>query len=252
MRYLLLSDVHANGEAMAAMVKHARLRRWDEAVFLGDAVGYYAEPERAIEQLRELDPSVTILGNHGAMLLTLVDGGTPDHKEDGLVMEILARHAHELSEDGVTYLREFSSGHIADGWEATHGALRSQWEYLATVSNAQGNVDHLSERICFVGHTHVPVVFAAVQTPAGDMWRTAPFRKENSIYRIPPMAKIFFNPGSVGQPRDGIPLASYAIYDTASSTVEIFRVEFDLLGVQRTLRQRGYPEVLAHRLVVGK
>ena len=103
-----------------------------------------------------------------------------------------------------------------------------------------------------MGHTHVPKIFAAVQTPEGEIWRTVPFRKEQATYRIPPRAKLFFNPGSVGQPRDGIPLASYAIFDRTASTIELFRVEYDLLSVQRAVRDRGYPEVLASRLPVGR
>jgi predicted phosphodiesterase len=252
MRHLLLSDIHANASALEAVLRHAKHKPWDDAIFLGDAVGYYTEPQRVVELLLELGPVVGILGNHDAVLLDILDGAANDGKEDGMVREVLTRHAEELEPASVDFLRGLATHHQAEGWEATHGALRSQWEYLATLQNAQGNLELLNERICLIGHTHVPKVFAAVTTPTGDMWRTVPFRKEQAIYRIPPKARVFFNPGSVGQPRDGIPQASYAIFDDASSTVELFRVEYDLLAVQRSVRERGYPAVLGNRLTVGR
>lgn len=252
MRHLLLSDIHANAHALEAVLRHARHKPWDRSIFLGDAVGYYTDPQRVIDLLIELQPAVRILGNHDAVLLDLLDGTPPDGREDGLVREVLTRHAEELTPDAIEYVRSFGEHHAGEGWEATHGALRSQWEYLATLPNAQGNLEFMGERICLVGHTHVPKIFAAVATPNGDIWRTVPFRKEQTTYRIPPKAKVFFNPGSVGQPRDGIPLASYAIFDDDTSTVELFRVEYDLLGVQRSVREKGYPAVLANRLTVGR
>ena len=252
MRYLLLSDIHANAHALEAVLQHAKHKSWDEVVFLGDAVGYYTEPQRVVEQLVELNPSVCILGNHDAMLIDILDGVASDSKEDGVVREVLARHVQEMSAAAIDFVRGFGVHYAGDGWEATHGALRSQWEYLSTLQNAQGNLAFLTQRICLIGHTHVPKIFAAVETPTGEIWRTVPFRKDQTTYRIPPRARLFFNPGSVGQPRDGIPLASYAIFDNDTLSVELFRVEYDLLAVQREVREHGYPEVLASRLAVGR
>lgn len=252
MRHLVLSDIHANATALEAVLGHAKLKSWDRVLFLGDAVGYYTQPQQVIDMLLELAPDVCILGNHDATLLDILDGVQSDHREDSLVREVLSRHAQEISAEGVAFLRGMEAHHAGDGWEATHGALRSRWEYLSTLQNAQGNLEHLSARICLVGHTHVPKIFAAVEVPDGEIWRTVPFRKESSTYRIPPRARLFFNPGSVGQPRDGIPMASYAIFDDTTKSVELHRVEYDLLTVQRSVRDLGYPEVLASRLAVGR
>jgi diadenosine tetraphosphatase ApaH/serine/threonine PP2A family protein phosphatase len=139
---------------------------------------------------------------------------------------------------------------VRDSWEVTHGALRSQWEYLTTLQNAQANMPLMKTDLCFVGHTHVPKVYAHI--PEGDNWRTVSFRGEHSTYRIPPKARIIFNPGSVGQPRDGIPLASYATFDEDHRVIELFRVPYDVTGMQRSVREQGYPEALAARLSVGK
>lgn len=252
MRHLLLSDVHANAHALEAVIRHANHKNWEQVVFLGDAVGYYTEPQRVIDLLLELNPAVCILGNHDAMLLDILDGTPTDAREDGVVREVLVRHSQEVTAEGIAFLRSFTSHHQDQGWEATHGALRSRWEYMATLQSAQANLEHLTERICLVGHTHVPKIFASVETPTGGIWRTVPFRKESASYRIPPRASLFVNPGSVGQPRDGIPLASYAIFDDATLSLDLYRVEYDLLAVQRNVRDSGYPEVLASRLMVGR
>jgi len=252
MRYLVLSDVHANAPALEAVLRHADFRGYDEVIFLGDAVGYYPDAEKVVSILRSLGPTVAIMGNHDAALLELADGKGSGHREDGLVTEVLAKQLPELSEDSLQFLRGLREHVVMDGWEAAHGALRAPFEYLATVSNAQANLPMLGQQLCLIGHTHVPKIFAAVEGSGDVMWRTVQFRHERAMYRIPPKARLFANPGSVGQPRDSIPLAAYALYDDGAGTLEMFRVEFDVATVQQGVRAAGYPEVLASRLAVGR
>ncbi|MEJ2666034.1 MAG: metallophosphoesterase family protein [Deinococcales bacterium] len=252
MRYLVLSDVHANAPALEAVLRHADFRGYDDVLFLGDAVGYYPDAERVVSMLRELKPHVAILGNHDAALLTLAEGGDAGHREEGLVTEVLARQLPELSDDSLQFLKDLQQHAVGGSWEAAHGALRNPWEYLATVANAQANLELLEKQLCLVGHTHVPKIFAAVEGHGGVMWRTVQFRHERTLYRIPPRARLFVNPGSVGQPRDSIPLAAYTLFDDEAGTLEMFRVEFDVAAVQQSVRAAGYPEVLASRLAVGR
>lgn len=252
MRYLVLSDVHANAPALEAVLRHADFRGYDEVVFLGDAVGYYPDAEKVVSILVSLHPVVAIMGNHDAALLALADGKGNGHREEGLVTDVLTRQLPELSEDSLTFLRGLEEHVVREGWEAAHGALRAPFEYLATVGNAQANLPMLDQQLCLVGHTHVPKIFAAVEGQGDVMWRTVQFRHERALYRIPPRARLFANPGSVGQPRDGIPLAAYALFDSDAGTLEIFRVAFDVATVQQSVRAAGYPEVLASRLAVGR
>jgi len=252
MRFLVLSDVHANAPALEAVLRHADHRGYDDVLFLGDAVGYYPDAEKVVALLRSLKPRVSILGNHDAALLAMAGGQTGGHREEGVVTEVLARQLPELSDESLKFLEDLKDHVVEDGWEAAHGALRNPWEYLATVQSAQANFPLLEQQVCLVGHTHVPKIFAAVETDGGPMWRTVQFRHERTLYRIPPRARLFVNPGSVGQPRDGIPLAAYALFDDAARTLELFRVEFDVLTVQQSVRSAGYPEVLAARLAVGR
>lgn len=250
MRYLVLSDIHANAVALDAVLAHAQRRRWDRTIFLGDVVGYYTQPEAVTQRLLELAPDPAILGNHDAILLGLA--ADPSLEPQSLVEKIVARHLGELSAASLDFIRGFSLHAERDGWEAVHGALRKPYEYLSGLPQAQANLPFLKSPLCFVGHTHVPVAFVCVESPKGQLWRSVPFRREENIYRLPPRVKVFFNPGSVGQPRDGLALASYAIFDEDQGTVEVYRVRFDIARVQREVRAQGYPEALAARLAGGR
>jgi predicted phosphodiesterase len=252
MRYLLLSDIHGNAVALEAVLRDAKRRRWQRVLFLGDLVGYYTEPERASLMLRELAPQVCLLGNHDEMLLQLAGEQRITASEGDLVTEVLKRHLSVVSEATMAFIATFSESACDERWQAVHGALRRPWEYIDTLQSAQANFPLLERPLCFVGHTHVPRAFASVRVGDAELWRNVPFRNEQNVYRIPPRAKVFFNPGAVGQPRDGSPLASYAVYDDELSLLEHYRVEFDVLAVQRLVRAEGYPERLASRLGVGK
>lgn len=252
MRLLLLSDVHGNAVALDAVLRDARKRRWERALFLGDLVGYYTEPERSTRLLKELGPVASVLGNHDQVLLEMIAGDVDRVGEEDVVLEVLGRHSEVLSDESVKYIESFVPTAANGEWQAVHGGLRHPWEYIDALPNAQANIPLMERRICFVGHTHVPRLFATVEGPHGDLWRAVEFTQPKYIYRIPPRATIMFNPGSVGQPRDGSPLASYAIYDEELAVIEHYRVEFDLLSVQRSVREEGYPESLASRLAKGR
>ena len=252
MRYLVLSDVHANATALEAVLAHANRHTWDEVAFLGDAVGYYTRPQRTLELLAELDPEVRIMGNHDALLLAMADGDAASSSEEGVVREVLARHLDEVTDDGLAFLRTLRPHHAGAGWEAAHGALRHRWEYLTSLQAAQSNLEHMAQRVCLVGHTHIPKVFAAVAAEDRELWRTVAFRQDRQLYRIPPRARAFVNPGSVGQPRDGIPDAAYAVFDAEAMTFEVVRVGYEVARVQRDVHALGYPEALAVRLPAGR
>lgn len=252
MRYLLLSDIHGNAVALEAVLHEARRRRWDEVLFLGDLVGYYPQPERVTNMLRELEPVVCLLGNHDELLLAMAAGHPVPIQAGDVVTQVLARHLEALSSESIAFLETFQESTCTELWQAVHGALRQRWEYLDTLQSAQANFPLLERPLCFVGHTHVPRVFASVRVGDSELWRNVSFKRERAVYRIPPRAKVIFNPGSVGQSRDGSPLASYAIYDDEKSLVEHYRVAYDLLAVQRSVREAGYPEMLASRLAVGR
>ncbi len=253
MRILVVSDVHANAPAFEAVLHDARRRGFDGALFLGDLVGYYPFANECTALLHELAPMAALLGNHDAVMLALIDGGDgSDQHEESVVVEVIARQLADIEPSAIECLRAFSDEAEGDRWQATHGAYRRQFEYLSTLANAQANLPYLRAPVGLVGHTHVPKVFASVSTEDGELWRTVPFRQPHGHYRVPPRARAFLNPGSVGQPRDGIPAASYAIYDDAQQSFYVHRVEYDIGRVQRAVAECGYPSSLGVRLTLGR
>lgn len=252
MRHLVLSDVHANLPALDAVLAHARGRGYDDVVFLGDAVGYYPHPEQAVQRLIELAPRVAILGNHDATLLAILDGEVVQQRDAGLVVDVLMRQADKMSDESIAFLRGLRTHVLTGSWEAAHGALRQPWEYITSLAAAQANLERMERPLLFVGHTHTPKIFAAVESGGQVLWRTVTFRHDLGHYRLPPFARVLANPGAVGQPRDHIPLAAYALFDEDARTIEFHRVAFDIGSVQSDVRAAGYPDVLAARLEVGR
>jgi predicted phosphodiesterase len=252
MRYLVVSDVHANAPALAAVARDAARRGYDEALFLGDLVGYYPFAREAIAAMRALAPTIALLGNHDALMLALADGDAGAlENEESVVTEVVTRQLEGLPSDDLDYLRTFTSSGAGTTWQAAHGGFRERFEYLSTLSAAQGNLPYLVAQVGLVGHTHVPKGFVWVGSPEGDLWRPVAFRGSHAHYRLPPAARAIFNPGAVGQPRDGSPLASYAIFDPRG-VFEVFRVEYDVAVVQARVADAGYPASLAARLALGR
>jgi len=253
MRLLVVSDVHANAPAFEAVVRDAEKHGFDAAVFLGDLVGYHPFPNECAALLERLAPVAMLLGNHDALMLALIDGDDGyESLEESLVSDVLARQLERLEPGTVALLRAMRDEASGAGWQAAHGAFRHRFEYLSTVANAQANLPYLQQPVGLVGHTHVPKVFASVRTTEGELWRSVAFRATGERYRVPPAARAFLNPGAVGQPRDGIPLASYGLYDATLRRFEVRRVPYDVNRVQKALKESGYPASLASRLPLGR
>src|SRR5690606_1958553 len=169
----------------------------------------YPHAEEVVQRLAQLQPRVRIMGNHDAMLLDIVDGGR-GRGDASVVFEVLERHADQLSEASVDFMRTFRQHHVDHTWEAAHGALSRQWEYLATLASAQANVTLMSTRRLFVGHTHHPRVYAQAKHGQQELWRTVTFCENRGSYRGPPRARGIGNPGAVGLPRDQLQPAAHA------------------------------------------
>lgn len=247
MRYLLLSDVHANAVALTAVLRHAEGRRWERAIFLGDAVGYYPQPEEAVRALQALPLEASLLGNHDALLLEPSHGASAR----SVVVEVIERHRRELSRETRTFLEALTPHASGEGWEAVHSTLSGSWEYIDSLERAQQEPARMTRPLLFFGHTHMPVIYQFLVHEGRKLCRSVPLTKERTLFRLPPGVQVMFNPGSVGQPRDGLPLASYAVYDNEAGTLEHFRVEFDIRAVQQLVVKADYPLPLAVRLGRG-
>ena len=263
MRYLLLSDVHANAVALAAVLRHAEGRRWQQAIFLGDAVGYYPQPEEVVRELQNLPLGAALLGNHDALLLE-PNGYGSAHSDihssahssarsnaRSVVVEILERQRRELSREAHTFLETLTLRAAGPGWEAVHSTLAGNWEYIDSLERAQQEPARMTRPLLFFGHTHVPIIYLFLVHEGRKLCRSVPLTKEKTTFRLPPNVQVLFNPGSVGQPRDGLPLAAYAVYDDELGILEHYRVEFDIRAVQQLVVKADYPLPLAVRLGRG-
>ena len=256
MRYLLLSDVHANAVALAAVLRHAEGRRWQRAIFLGDAVGYYPQPEEVVRELQNLPLEAALRGNHDALLLE-PDGRAQNSVHSArssarsVVVEILERQRRELSREARTFLETLTPHAAGPGWEAVHSTLAGTWEYVDSLERAQQEPPRMTRPLLFFGHTHVPVIYLFLVHEGRKLCRSVPLTKEKTLFRLPPNVQVLFNPGSVGQPRDGLPLAAYAVYDDEVGILEHYRVEFDIRAVQQLVVKADYPLPMAVRLGRG-
>lgn len=248
MRYLLLSDIHANAVALGAVLEHAKGRVWDEVIFLGDAVGYYPQAEEVVGTLQTLPLSAALLGNHDAVLLE----GEASLSSRAVVNEVLARQRRSLSQGAKAFLAQLTRDACQEGWEAVHSSLNGTWDYVDSLERAQQERPRLNRNLLFFGHTHLATLYLFTSHNGQQLSRTVPLTKAKTLYRLPPNAQVMINPGAVGQPRDGVPLAAYGIFDDDARVLEHYRVPFDIRAVQAQVKEAGYPAELGARLERGR
>lgn len=251
MRALLLSDIHANLEALEAVL--AAAPEHDVVWNLGDVVGYGANPNEVIEETRKLG-SVFVRGNHDRVCSGL--GGI---EEFNPVAQRAARWTEcMLTGEHREWLRQMNVGPIApDGpyVRCVHGSPIDEDDYVLTVRDAWPALHATDARITFFGHTHVQGGFAT----NGDEWfrlapRYAGGRGESVEFELPLRegARYLLNPGSVGQPRDGDWRAAFALYDDVERLLTWYRVPYDLREAQQRILTAGLPDRLASRLREGR
>jgi len=245
-RYLLLSDIHGNLPAFRAVMEDALRRGFDRVLFMGDAVGYYPDGEAVLTALRKLEVRA-VLGNHDAWLLDdafLAEGG--------MIAEILAWQRGRLSPENLAYLKSWPWERRTEHYHQVHGSPCGPFVYVDDLEPAREALSCSDRPWILIGHTHLAGLFMAIEGPKGPWIRYRAFLEEENRVKLGPKARAILNPGSVGQPRDGLPLAAYAIWDDEAREIEAYRVPYDLLEVRRRLKQEGFPMVLYERLRVGR
>jgi diadenosine tetraphosphatase ApaH/serine/threonine PP2A family protein phosphatase len=239
-RFAVLSDIHANLAALDAV--RADLPEVDEVWVLGDIVGYGPQPNEVIVGLQEMGAR-SVLGNHDAAAIGTIDTGwfNPD------AARAVHWTAEVIDENARAYMGSLPELRTDGPLTAVHGSPRDpMWEYITGADVAAANLPAFATSICLHGHTHVPVVFAA------DEERLVVVRATVGEPVSIRAGRSLVNPGSVGQPRDGNPAASYAILDTEAEIVEFRRVAYDVDATQKAMRHAGLPPRLAERLSYGR
>ncbi|TBH21188.1 metallophosphoesterase family protein [Thermus thermamylovorans] len=240
MRHLVLADIHGNWPALEAVLQAAP--PFDRVLFLGDAVGYYPDGDRVLDWLLEVGAEC-VLGNHDAWLLALE--ALP---QEGAVLEILAWQRARLSRRHLEFLASWPWQKEAAGALLVHGSPCDPFEYLDELEAARRAFACTEARLAFHGHTHLAGAF--LQLPGPRPWVRYGRFLEGGELRLPPAVRALANPGSVGQPRDGVPGAAFALWE--GERLEFFRVAYDLGRVARRLEEEGFPLWLYTRLTLGE
>jgi predicted phosphodiesterase len=242
-RFLILSDIHANWEALEAVLAHAK-GHYDRILCCGDVVGYGADPDIVTEWVHQNAASV-IRGNHDKAC-----AGLEDLEWFNPVARISALWTQAITKpQNIAYLRNLAKGpEDIDGFQIFHGSPIDEDEYVISEQDATQLVPYLDTEVSFFGHTHLQGGFLCHRNGVQRIPKSVEEREELALDRD---SFHMINPGSVGQPRDGDPRAAYAIYDPGKRLVTYCRTAYDLQGAQQKIINAGLPELLAKRLATG-
>jgi predicted phosphodiesterase len=245
MRYLILSDMHANRHALEAVLADAATIGYDQVLVLGDLVGYGADPAAVIEKTMALDPVAIIRGNHDKVAAGL---------EPAAYFNDVARRAIEwtastLPPATIKGLAELAKGPVTvtPSLEICHGAPFDEDYYVFDADDARRAMDATTSPMCLYGHTHLPALFATVDRASDPLTDLA-----DDEFQLPAAGRVLLNVGSVGQPRDGDSRAAYGVLDIDRMVVRLRRVAYDIAGAQAQILAAGLPAVLAARLERGQ
>jgi diadenosine tetraphosphatase ApaH/serine/threonine PP2A family protein phosphatase len=247
MRYIVISDIHANMEALDAVLKAAESIPHDRLLVLGDLVGYGADPNGVVDRVRGLQPHGLIRGNHDK-----VGSGLESAEGFNAVARSAIRWTYEtLTPDNREWLAALEQGPVVvdDLIEICHGTPFDEDAYVFDDLDALRAL-HASERpLCLFGHTHVQIGYELT----GDQFTLTTLDLNRPLeIALADGAKHLLNPGSVGQPRDGDPRAGLGLVDTDARKATIYRIEYPVERAQARIIEEGLPEVLAQRLALGR
>lgn len=245
MRYLVLSDIHANLEALEAVLADAGA--YDAVLCLGDLVGYGPNPNECVNRVRELPGLTCLVGNHDWAALGRMD--LASFNSD-------ARRAAEWTQDHIDgEVREYLSGlppkMDSPEFALAHGSPRDPiWEYLVADYQGPPNFLEFQAPFCFVGHTHVPRTFVEMRN-GDDSHVEVDMPDADDVINLADGSRRIVNPGGVGQPRNGDPRAAYGIWDSDSGEFTFRRVPYPVETTQQKIRAAALPGSLAARLRIG-
>jgi len=240
MRFALFGDIHANLEALQAVLEDAKSQGCTDYICTGDIVGYNASPSECLQIIQDLN-CPTIKGNHDEDSA----GSHPLDKMNPVAAEALLWTREQLSTEQREWLQKLRMVRQIEDFTVVHATLDQPqtWNYVVNKFDAMSSFSYQFTNVCFHGHTHIPKVFI----------------RGNNVNEVPaesvtvePGSKYFINIGSVGQPRDGDWRACYAIYDVPSKLIVFRRLNYDISTTQQKIIQAGLPQMLADRLSEGR
>jgi diadenosine tetraphosphatase ApaH/serine/threonine PP2A family protein phosphatase len=243
--FAVLGDIHANLDALNVVLDDCRSQGVTDFLCTGDVVGYNACPHECMDIIRAIGCPV-VVGNHDFYVSSRqnLDDFNP------AAAAVVQWTRKQLSVDEIYWLRNLPFTHTQMGVTLVHSTMDNPENFGYVVDNLQAEANFLNQKtpVCFHGHTHVPAVFEKVGSRVDRYAAPEPGMRVSLSFGH----KYFINVGSVGQPRDGIPKASYAIYEPRSRIIEFRRVDFDIKAAADKVRRAGLPQRLADRLEIGR
>lgn len=242
MKAAIIGDIHSNLEALQAVIKNIKKRRIKRTFCVGDLVGYGANPNECIELCLK-EAHAIVAGNHDYAAVDKTDVRT----FNPVAAEAIRWTQNNTKKENLDKLKSLKLSTTVDSILLVHASpiKPEMWNYLFSLEEFEHEFSSFKEKVCFIGHSHIPS--AAFQDANGY----TDFLRENPFPLIA-KRKYIINVGSVGQPRDLDPRASYAIYDGNNNSIEIIRLEYNIPLAQQKIIDAGLPEVLADRLLMGK
>lgn len=239
--FAILGDIHANLEALQVVLEDCRNQGVTDYLCTGDVVGYNASPHECLEIVRGLNCPV-VMGNHDDYVSS--DRDLTDFNPNAAAVIEWTRE--QLDQDELDYLVNLPFVTTKMGITLVHATLDKpeDFGYVFNHLDAEPSFSHQMAPLCFHGHTHCPMIY---EKQVGGIFRIDP-----QDYTLPIGRKYFINVGSVGQPRDGDPRASYVLYSPKDRKVRFRRLEYDIAAAQAKIREAGLPERLAIRLEEGQ
>ena len=246
MKYAVLSDIHANYEALISVLKKAEELGAVAYVFCGDLVGYGPDPERCTKAIKKIKNFLGVMGNHDYAL---------SHKNALTWFSDYAKISlnytlKNLSKSSLEFIKTFPVALQGIHFAAVHGSFIDPFrDYLLTAEQFLINLQYWKGPVCFVGHSHIP--FLMSYKPNHNPKINVFIGKDVTIEMLPNV-RYMINPGSIGQPRDLNARASFGLIDTKRNTFRLVRVEYNVAAVQKRMKNCGLPEFLYNRLEQGK
>ena len=232
----IVSDIHGNLEAFTIALEYFKENNIEKIVCLGDIVGYGPNPEECVNLVRK-HCNVSIMGNHDYAAIGLAN------------IEYFNEYAklstfwtqEKLSDKSKEYLRSLPFTHEQDQLLFVHSSPKnpSSWDYVLSGEEANKQFKHFDSNICFIGHSHVPIIFS----------ESTYFRKTDFLFTNG--EKFIVNIGSLGQPRDGDPRSCFVVYDEDKNKIEYVRLDYDIQKTYNKITKAGLPLFLAERLLKG-
>jgi len=242
MIYAVISDIHGNLEALLSVLEYIKScdENIDRIICLGDIVGYGADPGECIKATREVS-DIILAGNHDFAVCQL----TSMEDFNDYAKEAVLWSRNSLNNDEINFLKGLPLKYREENIGFVHASLNQpgSWKYILRAIDTYVDFQIMESEVLFIGHTHIPVIFEDAKETVNILTSPEIHLDSNKKYII--------NPGSVGQPRDRDPRASFVIFDSDKKDVKRIRIEYDIKEAQKKILDAGLPDVLATRLSYG-